>query len=157
MIHHTNHLFNEIKVGQSASLSKRITRKEVRIFAEITNDMNPLHLDSAYAKHTVFQKRVAHGFFTASLIPALLGTVLPGPGSIYLEQTLSFLRPVFFNDKIKATVTVLAKKKRKRIVVLECKCVNQKGKIVISGLATVMAPEEKIHFKKKKSGEVVII
>lgn len=145
MEHLSNKTFNEIKVGDSATLSHTLTKKDIELFAVMSGDVNPAHLDTEYAKSDIFHKIVAHGMWTAALISTLLGTKLPGPGTIYLEQTLKFLRPVAIDDVITAQVTVIKKMVKKPIVWLNCQCVNQHGKEVVTGRAKVMAPTEKVE------------
>ncbi len=127
-----------IKIGDTASLSKKFTDEDVRAFAQISGDHNPVHLDDAFAATTPFKKRIAHGMLTAGLISAILGTELPGEGSIYLGQTLNFKAPVYLNDEITATVTVIKLHERKPIVTLATVCANQAGVVVLEGEATVM-------------------
>jgi acyl dehydratase len=126
-----------IAIGDAASLSLEITDDRVRRFADTVGDTNPVHLDDEYAKGTVFGRRVAHGMIGASLISAVLGTRLPGPGTIYLGQTLAFKGPVFIGETITARVTVIAKKPEKPIYTLETTCRNQDGDVVVEGEAVV--------------------
>ncbi|PJF44240.1 MAG: enoyl-CoA hydratase [Phototrophicales bacterium] len=130
------------EIGQSASRTKTFTDEDVRIFAELCGDTNPIHLDDEYAKQSVFGQRVVHGMLTASLISALLANDFPGPGSIYLSQNLKFTKPVFIGDTITATVTVTGFRPEKRIVSLETICTNQHGEKVIQGDAVILAPSE---------------
>jgi len=139
----TNKTYDEIKVGDVAKFSRQLTKKDIELFATITGDINPAHLDEEYAKSDIFHKIVAHGMWGGSLFSALLGTELPGPGTIYLNQTLKFLKPIAIGDTIEIAVTVTEKKEHERVV-LECVCINQKGDKVITGLAEVIAPTEKI-------------
>lgn len=143
-----NHTFDEIKVGESASLKRTLTQKDIALFAVMSGDVNPAHVDVEYAKDDMFHKIIAHGMWGASLLSTVLGTDLPGPGAIYLDQTLKFQHPVGLGDTITVTVTVANKKPVKNIIELDCKCVNQEGKVVISGLATVIAPTTKIKRKR---------
>lgn len=145
MEHLSNKTFKELKIGESASLSHTLTKKDIELFAVMSGDVNPAHLDTEYAKSDIFHKIVGHGMWTAALISTLLGTKLPGPGTIYLEQTLKFLRPVGIDDVITAQVTVVKKMVKKPIVWLECKCINQNGKEVVTGKAKVMAPTERVE------------
>ena len=138
-----NHPFSEIQVGQKASFSRILTAEDIEIFASVSGDINPAHMDAAFAKHDIFGRVIAHGMWGGGLISAVLGTLLPGPGTIYLSQTLKFHRPVSIGDTITATVIVQEKKERGEIVILECTCTNQKGEKVISGVAEVKAPSEK--------------
>lgn len=130
-----------LKIGDTASLTKTFTDEDVRAFAAISGDNNPVHLDEAYAATTQFKKRIAHGMLTAGLISAILGTQLPGEGSIYLGQTINFRAPVYLDDTITATVTVSKLHERKPIATLETVCKNQDGVVVLDGEAVVLAPK----------------
>lgn len=124
-------------IGSQAMLSRLITENDILLFAQVSGDRNPIHLDAAYAERTLFGKRIAHGFLIGSLISALLGNDLPGPGSIYLGQTLKFLAPIHIGDTVTVTVKVVALREDKRIVTLHTECTNQHGTLVLSGEATV--------------------
>lgn len=134
--------FNEIQIGDSESFQKTITETDVYLYAGVTGDINPAHINEVEMKDTMFKGRIAHGMLTAGLISAVLGTKLPGPGTIYLGQELKFLAPVRFNDTIKATVTVVEKIEGKNRLILETNCINQDGKTVLTGKATVMPPKQ---------------
>lgn len=129
-----------IKVGDSASLTKTFSDQDVRIFAEISGDKNPVHLDDEFAAQTQFKKRLVHGILTAGLISAVLGTELPGPGSIYLSQSINFRAPVFIDDTITATATVVKMREGKPIVTLETVCKNQDEVVVLKGEAVLLVP-----------------
>ncbi len=129
----------KLKVGDTASLSKIITDEDVRAFAALTGDNNPVHLDDTFASGTRFGRRIAHGMLGASLISAVLGTELPGEGSIYLSQTLQFLGPVYLDDTLTARVTVAKVREDKPIVTMETVCENQRGETLIRGEAVVLA------------------
>lgn len=144
----TNHTFDELEIGDSASVEHMLTNKDIQLFAIMSGDVNPAHVDKEYAESDLFHKIVGHGMWTGSLISTVLGTELPGPGTIYLEQTFKFLKPVTIGDTITARVTVASKDANKKIVVLDCVCVNQNGKEVIRGIATVLAPLEKVKRKR---------
>ncbi len=131
-----------IKIGDSASLTKTFSDEDVRSFAEISGDKNPVHLDDEFAAQTQFKKRLVHGMLTAGLISAVLGTELPGPGSIYLSQSINFRAPVFIGDTITATVTVTKMREGKPIVTLETVCKNQDDVVVLKGEAVLLAPKE---------------
>lgn len=118
-------------------MSKAFSEEEVQRFAELSLDNNPLHLDPHYAASTVFGQRVVHGMLVSSLLSALIGTRLPGEGSIYLGQTLKFLAPVFIGEQVTATVQVLSVREDKPIATLRTTCVNSKGDVVIEGEAVV--------------------
>lgn len=143
-----NHTFDEIEIGDSASVKHMLTDKDIQLFAIMSGDVNPAHVDREYADSDMFHKIVAHGMWTGSLISTILGTLLPGPGTIYLAQTLKFLKPVGIGDTITASVTVTSKEEAKKIVQLDCVCINQDGKEVMRGEATVLAPIEKIQRKR---------
>ena len=140
----SNYTFDEIGIGQTASYSRLITEKEVLLFAAATGDVNPAHLDAEFAAGSVFKERIAHGMLTGGVISAALALVLPGPGTIYLGQSLRFERPVKLGDELTARLEVSAKRDDKGFVTLECEVINQHGKTVASGTAQVMAPKEKI-------------
>jgi len=129
---------DQIDVGDKASFQKTISETDVYLFAGITGDYNPAHLNDVESKNTIFGERIAHGLLSAGLISAVLGVQLPGPGTIYLGQDLRFLKPVKFGDTITAIVEVLEKIEEKNILKLNTKCINQKGEEVITGIATVM-------------------
>lgn len=127
--------------GASASLDKTVSDADVRGFAAISLDDNPVHLDEDYAKTTRFGARIAHGMLAASLVSAVLGTRLPGPGTVYLGQSLSFKGPVFIGDTITATATVKAVRSDKPIVTLETVVTNQRGETILTGEAVVLVPQ----------------
>src|SRR5256885_6966733 len=124
-------------IGTQATLSRTITEDDILLFALVSGDKNPLHLDADYAERSLFGKRIAHGFLIGSLISAVLGNDLPGPGSIYLGQTLRFLAPIHIGDTVTVVVKVVALREDKRIVTLHTNCTNQNGSLVLSGEATV--------------------
>jgi len=140
-----NRIFNEIAIGDTASLSRRISLQDVELFAVISGDINPAHLDPGYAATDMFHHIIAQGVLTAGLISAVLGTKLPGPGTIYLGQDLRFLAPVSPGDTITATVTVTALIPEKQRLTLDCHCTNQADQEVLRGTATVQAPDQKIR------------
>lgn len=125
-------------IGESAVLSKTISSEDIDAFARITGDTNPIHLDDAYARETRFGGRIAHGILGAGLISAVLGTQLPGPGAIYLGQTLRFKAPVRPGDTIAARATVTQWNAEKGTVTLATEAVNQAGTIVMTGEATLI-------------------
>lgn len=127
----------KFKPGDTASLSKTISDADIRAFADVTGDHNPIHLDEEFAKQTRFGRRIAHGMLSASLISAVIANELPGQGSIYLGQTLQFVAPVFPGDTVVARVTVTSIREDKPIIKLETVCTNQRDEVVIKGEATV--------------------
>lgn len=128
---------DELYVGQSSSLSKRFTLDDVKAFAGLSQDDNPVHLDREYAERSVFHKRIVHGFLSGSLFSAIIGTQLPGNGSIYLGQTLNFKKPIYHDQLVTATVTVVDIRKDKPIVKLSTVCINEQDEVVIDGEAIV--------------------
>ena len=140
-----NRTFDEIAVGESASVTRTLSKRDIQLFALVSGDVNPAHLDEDYAESDFFRRVIAHGMWGGGLISAVLGTELPGPGAIYLGQSLRFLRPVGIGDAITATVTVTEKRADKHILLLDCRCDNQNGETVITGEAQVKAPTEKIR------------
>ncbi|MCY4151597.1 MAG: MaoC family dehydratase [Aestuariivita sp.] len=132
----------DLEIGMSRSLQKQITDDDIRMFAEISTDRNPVHLDDDYARDTIFSGRVAHGMLTASLISAVIGEQLPGHGTVYLRQTLEFLAPVRPADLVHAEVTVASIDFSRRRVELDCQCIVA-DKLVLAGNATVLAPSRK--------------
>jgi len=143
-----NRTFDEMEVGESASLTRLVGRDDIDLFAAVSGDVNPAHLDTTFAATDLFGHVVAHGMWTAALVSAVLGTKLPGPGTIYLGQDLKFLKPVAPGDTITVTVRVKEKRPEKRIVILETICANQSGKEVVAGTATVIAPANKIEWPR---------
>jgi len=132
----------DIEIGMTRSLRKVITYRDIEMFAEISTDHNPVHLDDDYARDTIFEGRIAHGMLTAGLISAVIGEQLPGHGTVYLGQTLKFLAPVRPGDMVEAIVTVTDMDIAKRRVTMETYC-EIDGKKVLKGEAIVMAPSRK--------------
>ena len=139
-----NKTFDEIRLGDTASLVRTLTHKDIEVFAIMSGDVNPAHVDESFAKSDMFHKVVAHGMWGASLISTVLGTELPGPGTIYIDQSLHFRRPVGLGDTITVSVKVTKKIEETHRVILECRAANQHGEEVITGTAEVIAPTEKI-------------
>lgn len=131
----------ELNLGDKAYFQKTISESDVYLFAGITGDQNPAHINAVYASHSRFQKRIVHGILTGGLVSAALGMQLPGPGTIYLEQTLKFMAPTQIGDTVEAIVEVREILEEKNIVKLETTCVNQDGVVLLKGMATVMPPE----------------
>ena len=131
----------ELKVGDSASMAKTVSESDVYLFAGITGDHNPAHVNEEGSKQTAFGGRIVHGILSAGLISAVLAMKLPGPGTIYLGQELKFTKPVRFGDTVTATCTVSEILAEKNIIKLDTICTNQAGEVVIKGVATVMPPK----------------
>src|SRR5579863_3007827 len=125
-----NRTFDEIKIGDAASLTRLVSADDVQLFAAVSGDVNPTHFDAKYAAHDAFGHIIIHGMWIGSLISAVLGTELPGPGTIYLDQDLHFLKSVAPGDSVTATVTVREKRPDRRIVLLDTICENQRGEAV---------------------------
>ncbi|OEZ63560.1 bifunctional enoyl-CoA hydratase/phosphate acetyltransferase [Duganella sp. HH105] len=140
-----NITYDELQVGQCARLSRTLGKDDIAAFAAVSGDVNPAHVDPEYADKTLFHGVIAHGMWGAALISRLLGTVLPGPGTIYLSQTLQFLKPVRIGDELRITATVTAKEEAKKHVLLDCEIKNQNGAVVLTGVATVIAPVAKVR------------
>ena len=129
--------FEDLAVGMEASYSKKITNEDVLAFADLSGDTNPVHLNDAFAAGTIFKKRIAHGFLTGALFSTVLGTKLPGPGCIYLSQSLKFRAPVYIGDEVLATCKVTSLDPDKGRAVLACNC-QVNGKPVLEGEAVMM-------------------
>lgn len=133
---------DEMEIGQKATFSKTISESDVYMFAGVTGDVNPAHVNEAYAQTTPFKTRIAHGILSAGLISAVLGTQLPGPGAIYASQTLKFTAPVRIGDTITATATVIELIPERNRAVIETVCRNQQGVIVTTGEAVLLPPKK---------------
>lgn len=132
----------DIEIGMTRSLQKVVTDRDISLFAEVSTDHNPVHLDESYAQDTIFQGRIAHGMLTASLISAVIGEQLPGHGTVYLGQSLKFMAPVRPGDLVSAHVTVTAIDHSRRRVTLETYC-TVSDIVVLKGEALVLAPSRK--------------
>ncbi len=135
-----SYAIDELSVGMSAAYQHVVTDDDIAAFATLSGDRNPVHLDEAYAKTTRFKGRIAHGLLSASFISTVLASTLPGPGTVYLGQTLSFKRPVRPGDKVEARVTVASVDRDKGTAVLKTQC-RVGDSVVIDGEATVLAPQ----------------
>ena len=149
-----NRTFDEINLGDSASLTRSLTQDDIGLFAAVSGDVNPAHMDEAFARDGAFHGVIGHGLWTGALISTVLGTELPGPGTIYLGQDLRFRKPVRIGDSLTVTVTAKEKRPEKHIVVFDCLCRNQNGEDVLTGIATVIAPSEKISRRRIDAPEV---
>lgn len=129
-------------IGAQATRVHTITEADIIRFADLSGDHNPIHLDAEYAARSPFGERIAHGFLTGTYISAVLGMDLPGPGSIYLGQTLKFLAPVYIGDTVTVHVEVTALREEKRLVTLRTDCTNQKGAVVLTGEASIKYMQE---------------
>ncbi|MCK0105520.1 MaoC/PaaZ C-terminal domain-containing protein [Marinobacter sp. S0848L] len=150
-----NITYDELNEGDSATFTRTLTEDELVLFAAVSGDVNPVHLDSEFAADTMFKERIAHGMWSGSLISAALATVMPGPGTIYLDQTLSFKRPVKLDDTLTVKLTVSEKGAKNRVT-LACDVRNQNDDQVVVGEAKVIAPTEKVSLQKPRLPKITI-
>jgi len=129
--------YSDIKMGQTAEVTHTITENDIQTFGDLSGDYNPLHFNEEWAKTTMFEGRIAHGLLSASFISTAIGMYLPGPGTIYMSQSMRFLGPVRIGDTVKAHVEVVSLNDEKQRVTLKTTCTNQKGKLVLDGEALV--------------------
>lgn len=148
--------FDELQEGQTAEYVKTISADDIKLFAVISGDNNPLHLDEDYAKTTRFGRCIAHGSICGIIVSAAVATKLPGPGTIYAGQEMKFKRPVFPGDTITARLTLIEKKRKGNIVLIECVMTNQHGETVFTGVSTAVAPSEKIRIKAVELPKVTL-
>lgn len=132
----------EMKVGDFAEISRTVTEADIVLFGGISGDLNPAHFDEEKSKNTMFKGRIAHGMLSAGYISAVFGMRLPGPGTIYLSQTLKFLKPVRIGDTVTARVEVTELNVEKNKAIFKTECFNQKGDVVVTGEAVMMPPQE---------------
>ena len=137
--------FDEIEIGQSASMSRQLSMDDIELFATVSGNSNPVHLDPKYAASSRHQKIIAHGMWSGALVSGVLGSKLPGSGTVYISQDLNFQNTVGLGDVVTATVTVIEKHPENKTVILDCLCVNQNGETIVSGTAKVAAPTQKVH------------
>jgi phosphate acetyltransferase len=140
-----NRTFDELQVGDSASLSHTLAKEDIELFAVMSGDVNPVHVDEQFAHDDMFHQIIAHGMWGGALISTVLGTELPGPGTVYRGQTLTFRGPVMVGDTVVVSVTVREKRPADHGVILDCRVTNQDGKLVIEGTADIIAPTEKVR------------
>ncbi|MEQ5833951.1 3-hydroxybutyryl-CoA dehydratase [Marinobacter sp. R17] len=150
-----NIVYDELHVGDTAVYTRSLTEEELVLFAAVSGDVNPVHLDPAFAANSMFKERIAHGMWSGSLISAALATVMPGPGTIYLEQSLNFKRPVKLDDTLTVKLTVASKDRRNRVTI-DCVVTNQRGEDVVVGEAKVIAPTEKMSLPKPQLPRITI-
>jgi phosphate acetyltransferase len=150
-----NRTYDELRPGDAASIARLVSRDDIELFAAVSGDLNPAHLDAAFAATDFFGHIVAHGMWTGALVSAVIGTRLPGPGTVYLEQELRFLKPVAPGDVVTASVRV-AEKRDQRVVVLDTRCTDQSGEEVLAGRATVVAPDRTIEWPRAHLPDVTL-
>jgi phosphotransacetylase/acyl dehydratase len=151
-----NRTFDEVRVGDSASALRVLNVNDVKAFALLSGDVNPTHVDESYVRRHLDGRLVAHSLWSGALISSLLGNELPGPGTRYVRQTLSFEHPIYAGDSLKVTITVLSKDPGERTIELGCRCENGNGELVASGRAIVAAPTEKIVLPRPDVGKLAI-
>jgi phosphate acetyltransferase len=151
-----NRTFTEIAIGESATLVRTLTPEDIQMFAILSGDMNPAMVDPEFAKSSMFREVIAHGMWGGALISTVLGTQFPGPGTIYIDQSLHFSRPVRVGDTLTVQVTCERKFEHNKHVILDCLCSNQDGETVIIGKAEVLAPTEKISRKRADMPHLVL-
>ena len=149
-----NRTFDEIAVGDAATLVRTLRNEDIQLFAIMSGDLNPAHVDPEYARSSSFREVVAHGMWGAVLISNLLGTEFPGPGTVYVGQSLHFLRPVRVGDTLTVKLTCVRKFEHNRHIVFDCLCTNQDGLKVMTGTAEVEAPSEKVRRQKVSMPEL---
>lgn len=149
-----NRTFDQLQIGDSASIVRVVSRDDIELFAAVSGDVNPAHLDATFASTDRFGHIVAHGMWTGALISAVLGTRLPGPGTIYVGQEFHFLKPVSPEDTVTAKVTVKEKRTDGKTVLFDTTCTNQRGEEVLSGIATVIAPDRRVDWQATRLPEI---
>lgn len=151
-----NRPFDQLKLGDRASLLRTLEIKDIELFAVMSGDVNPAHVDPDFARDDVFHKVIAHGMWSGTLISTVLGTMLPGPGTIYLSQSLRFLHPIGVGDTVRVSVEVVELHPENHRVKLDCRVTNQNDEMVVTGLAEVIAPTEKICRPRIDLPEVIL-
>jgi phosphotransacetylase/acyl dehydratase len=149
-----NRTFDEIQVGEQASISKTVTKEDIELYGAVTGDANPTHYDENVARASRFEGIVGHSMIAAGLISNVLGNKLPGAGTIYQSQNLRFMRPVYAGDTVTATVTAREKRPEQKIVIFDCACINQRGEEILTGTAEVVAAADKLHVSHKAPPEL---
>lgn len=135
--------FEDLSVGMEAAYTRTVTEADIVAFAQVSGDINPVHLDEEFAGRTPFKKRIAHGMLTASYVSTVFGTLLPGPGAIFISQTLNFKAPVYIDDEVTATVRVAELISAKKRAMFAC-TVQVRGKTVLEGDAVIMVPSREL-------------
>lgn len=149
------HYFEDLEVGMSGSFAKTLSETDVENYAGVTGDFNPLHVNREYAEHSMFKHRIAHGMLCAGLISSALGDRLPGPGAIYMSQTLDFIAPVAFEDTVTATITVKELKPEHHHVIMTTVC-SVGAKVVISGEALLKVPSKNVKHEPQQASPALV-
>lgn len=148
--------YKELEIGDQGEFSKTVTERDIALFGETSGDVNPVHFDEAYASKTIFKGRVAHGMWSAGLISTCIGTVMPGPGSIYLGQTLEFKLPARLGDTLTAVVTIDQKIDAKKLLVINCVVSNQNNEVVVIGEAKVIPPRKNVELTAPALPKIIV-
>ncbi len=151
-----NYTYQELAIGQVATYTRNITENDILMFAAVSGDTNPVHLDKEYAATTQFGQRIAHGMLTGAIVSAALALRLPGPGSIYMGQTLKFRSPVHIGDTLTVHLEVIEKNDRRQQALISCVVTNQYDKKVATGEATALCPTEKLVIDKPKEPQFTV-
>lgn len=151
-----NRPFDELRLGDQASLVRTLGSADIELFAVMSGDVNPAHVDQEYARGDIFHKVIAHGMWSGTLISTVLGTMLPGPGTIYLSQSLRFLHPIGVGDTVTVSAEVVELHPERHRVKLDCRVVNQNDELLVTGMAEVIAPTEKICRPRIELPEVTL-
>ncbi|ODN41850.1 MaoC/PaaZ C-terminal domain-containing protein [Piscirickettsia litoralis] len=149
-----NTTFDELEINQGATVERTLTKEDIQAFALVTGDINPAHVDEQFAQTDIFREVIGHGMWGGALISMVLGTHLPGPGTIYLSQDLKFLKPIKLGDTITTKLTVVDKISKHRHVIFECECINQLGELVTEGHARVIAPNQKNKTRRNPFAQI---
>jgi len=139
-----SYTFDELPVGKKATYTRTVTEQDIVLFAVVSGDVNPLHLDAEFAKGTMFGERIAHGMMTGAIVSAALVMALTGPGAIYRSQSLRFRRPVKIGDVITVHLEITERNEDKKVLTIDCNCISQHGESVALGVAEIVAPSEKV-------------
>lgn len=148
--------FDELEIGQRFSVERTVSEEDILLFAKLSGDLNPVHLDEQYAKTTPFGGRIAHGMLTAAFISAALAQHLPGPGAIYRNQSLRFRAPVRIGDTLTITIEVLDKRARNHMLTVSTTVINQHGDTIVTGEGSAIVPNEKVVVQAPELPEVRI-
>lgn len=151
-----NKTYDELQVGDTALFGRTLTQEDIWLYAYVSGDYNPVHIDEEYAKTTIFKGTVGHGMFYAAMLSSAVANLLPGPGTIFLSQEFKLRNPARVGDVLSGELKIAEKKRLKNIVIIECFIKNQEGKTVFSGTTTVMAPSEKLKLPKPKLPKVTV-
>ena len=152
-----NFTYDEIAIGQTASYTRQVEERDIQLFAAVSGDVNPVHLDASFAATTPFGERIAHGMLTGAIISAALAMELPGAGTVYVSQSLRFRRPVKIGDTVTVALEVIEKQDRRKVVILDCKARNQNGQLVANGTAEVVAPAQTLSIERPALPRVEVL